>query len=94
MDGHASDLRTGLPWQTVEIHEPVRLLIVIDAPTQRILEAAERLPGVEQMVVNRWVQLAAWDPQGSGLSVFENGAFVPYRPEVSQIATVQSSPQW
>ena len=37
---------------------------------------------------------AAWDPQGSGLSVFENGAFVPYRPEVSQIATVQSSPQW
>ena len=94
MDGHASDLRTGLPWQTVEIHEPVRLLIVIDAPTQRILEAAERLPGVQQMVVNRWVQLAAWDPQGGGLSVFEKGAFVPYRPEVSQIATVQSSPQW
>src|SRR6185312_14646927 len=23
MDGHASDLRTGLPWQMVEIHEPV-----------------------------------------------------------------------
>ncbi|MEI7863153.1 MAG: putative inorganic carbon transporter subunit DabA, partial [Planctomycetota bacterium] len=94
MDGHASDLRTGLPWQMVDIHEPVRLLIVIDAPIERILEAAERLPGVQQMVVNRWVQLAAWDPQGSGLSVFEKGAFVPYKPEVSQIATVQSSPQW
>src|SRR5581483_1742620 len=26
MDGHASDLRTGLPWQMVEIHEPVRIL--------------------------------------------------------------------
>src|SRR5439155_24283917 len=26
MDGHASDLRTGLPWQMVEVHEPVRLL--------------------------------------------------------------------
>ena len=28
MDGAASDLRTGLPWQMVEIHEPVRLLFV------------------------------------------------------------------
>jgi hypothetical protein len=38
MDGHASDLRTGLPWQMVEIHEPVRLLMVIDAtPADRAL---------------------------------------------------------
>ena len=28
MDGAASDLRPGLPWQSVEIHEPVRLLFV------------------------------------------------------------------
>ena len=28
MDGAASDLRTGLPWQMVEIHEPVRILFV------------------------------------------------------------------
>jgi hypothetical protein len=26
MDGAASDLRTGLPRQMIEIHEPVRLL--------------------------------------------------------------------
>ena len=30
MDGAASDLRTGLPWQMVEIHEPVRLLFVCE----------------------------------------------------------------
>ena len=30
MDGHASDLRTGLPWQMVEIHEPVRILFVVE----------------------------------------------------------------
>jgi uncharacterized protein YbcC (UPF0753/DUF2309 family) len=28
MDGAQSDLRTGLPWQMVEIHEPTRLAIV------------------------------------------------------------------
>ena len=30
MNGHASDLRTGLPWQMVELHEPVRILFIIE----------------------------------------------------------------
>jgi uncharacterized protein YbcC (UPF0753/DUF2309 family) len=32
MNGHQSDLRTGLPIQMVEIHEPMRLLVIVDAP--------------------------------------------------------------
>ena len=34
MDGAASDLRTGLPWQMVEIHEPVRSLFLIETTPQ------------------------------------------------------------
>src|SRR5213076_1392087 len=30
MDGAQSDLRTGLPWQMVEIHEPTRLTMVVE----------------------------------------------------------------
>jgi uncharacterized protein YbcC (UPF0753/DUF2309 family) len=30
MEGADSDLRTGLPWQMVEIHEPMRLLVVVE----------------------------------------------------------------
>src|SRR5262249_56378864 len=37
MDGAASDLRTGLPWQMVEIHEPVRQLFVIETTPQATL---------------------------------------------------------
>src|SRR5207247_6440315 len=36
MDGAQSDLRTGLPWQMVEIHEPARLAIVVEAPRDRV----------------------------------------------------------
>ena len=36
MDGAQSDLRTGLPWQMVEIHEPVRLLIVVETTPDRV----------------------------------------------------------
>ncbi len=94
MDGHASDLRTGLPWQMVEIHEPVRLLIVIDAPQDRILAAAERLPAVKRLVVNRWVQLAAWDPDTGEIAIFENGRFVPFAHEAGRIAVVEHSAEW
>ena len=41
MDGHASDLRTGLPWQMVEIHEPVRILFV-DRDNARPPEQGDR----------------------------------------------------
>jgi hypothetical protein len=104
MDGHASDLRTGLPWQTVEIHEPVRLLVIIDAPSERILTAAARVPVVEQLVRNQWVQLAAWhlSPVGGegpetgdgGLGVFGATGFSPYRRESTRIPVVQRSIDW
>ena len=94
MDGHASDLRTGLPWQTVEIHEPIRLLVVIEATPERIMASAERLPGVKNLVVNQWIQLVSWDPDTGALTVFENGEFVPYVPEHNDIPVVDRSVSW
>ncbi|MFM8733769.1 MAG: putative inorganic carbon transporter subunit DabA, partial [Pirellulales bacterium] len=69
MDGHASDLRTGLPFQGVDIHEPVRLLVVVDATRERIAAVLERLPAVRRMVANRWVQLVAWDPDSGAMAI-------------------------
>ena len=94
MDGHASDLRTGLPWQTVEIHEPLRLLLVVEAPPDRILAAAARVPAVERLLRNRWMRLACWHAPGAGLSWFEGDRFVPYRPESTRIAVVERSVDW
>ena len=94
MDGHASDLRTGLPWQMVEIHEPVRLLVVIDATPERILAAAEAVPSVKRLVVNRWIQLVSWHPETGALAVFQDGGFVPYRPERTDIPVVERSVSW
>ena len=93
MDGHASDLRTGLPLQMVEEHEPMRLLIVIDTTPESILAAVECVPSVKRLVVNRWVQVVAWEADGT-LAVFENGLFVPYSHESDQIAVVERSADW
>jgi len=94
MDGHASDLRTGLPWQMVEIHEPVRLLVVIDAAEATILRAAAAVPAVQRLAVNRWIQLVSWDPETGRLGVFTEAGFVPHVPERHDLPVVDRSILW
>ena len=62
MDGAQSDLRTGLPWQMVEIHEPTRLAIVVESPRERLGQVVQGHANIEQLVRNRWVWLACLDP--------------------------------
>ena len=45
MDGAQSDLRTGLPWQMVEIHEPTRLAIVVEGTRGSRLARRAGQPG-------------------------------------------------
>ena len=94
MDGQSSDLRTGLPWQTVEIHEPLRLLVVIDATPEQIVAAVAPLAEVRQLVENHWVHLVSWDPQTGALAVYDRGTFVPYVPELNDIPVVDRSVSW
>ena len=52
MNGHQSDLRTGLPLQMVEIHEPMRLLLIVEATPESLLAVAGRQAEVGELVVN------------------------------------------
>lgn len=94
MDGAASDLRTGLPWQMVEIHEPVRLLFVIETTPAKMLALMARDPVLDRHVRHGWVQLAVLDARSSNLQVFESGGFVPYVPESTTLPEVKSSVDW
>ena len=98
MDGHASDLRTGLPFQGVEIHEPVRLVMVVEATFDALLAVLDRLPAVRDLVVQRWIQLVLWSPTTAELhDVVHDGAefrAVPYRPESPGIPRVADSAAW
>lgn len=62
--GHTGDLQLGLPWQSVSdgarlVHEPVRLLAVVQAPIERIDQIVERNPILQRLFGNDWVALAA-----------------------------------
>lgn len=62
MDGPLSDLRTGLPWQMLEIHEPVRLSIVVEATPEVLRRAVERDAYLGRLVRGGWLYLAALHP--------------------------------
>ncbi len=93
MDGHASDLRTGLPWQMVEIHEPVRLLLIVDAEPAVLLRILDAHPGLDRLVRNGWIQLVSWGSaaSGSAMRVFAGGGFRDHRPECTDIPVFQQS---
>ena len=91
MDGHASDLRTGLPWQMVEIHEPVRMLTVLEAEFDVAARVLAALPAVARLVDNEWIQLAVWSPSSGEMRRFEAGQLVPYRCETRHLPSVARS---
>ncbi len=94
MNGHQGDLRTGLPLQMVELHEPMRLLIIVDATPEALLAVAGRQAEVAELVVNRWVQLVSMHPDTGALMVFEDGGFVPYEAEPTLLPVVERSREW
>jgi uncharacterized protein YbcC (UPF0753/DUF2309 family) len=94
MNGHQSDLRTGLPLQMVEIHEPMRLLLIVDATPDALLAVAGRQAEVAELVVNQWIQLVAADPSTGAMHVFEGGTFVPYEPAPTLLPVVEHSAEW
>ncbi len=94
MDGAASDLRTGLPWQMVEIHEPIRLLIIVETKSETMLRIMSRIEVIGRMARNGWVQLATQDPETAKLQVFRDGAFHDYIPQAETLPHAASSVDW
>lgn len=65
--GSGGDLRVGLPWQSLHDgktlrHEPVRLTVVIEAPTAMIEQVMENHAEVRHLVDNHWLHLIRIDP--------------------------------
>lgn len=74
MNGCEGDLRTGLPWQMVEIHEPVRSLFVIESTPERVLDTIYKNDLNWEFLNNRWIRLATQDPIDGTIHIYRGGA--------------------
>ena len=70
MNGACSDLRTGLPKQMIEIHEPVRLQLILDAKPEIVESILARQPPLAELFNNHWVQLITIDPDSAAIHVY------------------------
>lgn len=94
MDGHASDLRTGLPWQMVEIHEPVRILFVVETTPERLAKVIRASASLKRLVDNRWIRVASIDPHSGRVHVLRDGGFEEFHEDLERLPVALSSHEW
>nr|MDQ3093120.1 DUF2309 domain-containing protein [Actinomycetota bacterium] len=95
MEGAASDLRTGLPRQMIEIHEPMRLLLIVESTLDVLGGIYGRQPAIAELLDNEWVQLVAMDPEDGRFTRFVAGqGFVPWDEHIPDLPLVANSHEY
>jgi len=74
-NGIDGDLRPGLPSQMVEVHDPVRLMIIVEQTPEKILSVIQRSPETYEWFQNQWIHLVSIHPQSHEITRFANGKF-------------------
>lgn len=81
------DLRPGLPWQMIEVHDPVRLMIIVEHFPEIVLKTIKTTPEMYEWYKNEWVHIAVIHPETNDIYYFKNGAFNMYQPFENNIIT-------
>lgn len=84
-NGIDGDLRPGLPSQMIEVHDPVRLMIIVEHFPDVLLKVIQKAPEVYEWFINEWVHLVSVNPETYEFSIFKEGSFVPYQPLKNKI---------
>ena len=86
------DLRAGLPWQMIEVHDPVRLLVIVEHKPDIVLKAIQSSAEVFEWYKNEWVHIVALHPEEKQFYYFKNGVFEKYTPitETGDIKTIHN----
>ncbi|MDP1727237.1 MAG: DUF2309 domain-containing protein [Bacteroidota bacterium] len=74
------DLRPGLPLQMIEVHDPVRLLIIVEHFPEVVLNTIQAVPEMYEWFINEWVHLVVLNPETNEFNYFKDGTFTKYIP--------------
>ncbi|MCW8918276.1 MAG: DUF2309 domain-containing protein [Gammaproteobacteria bacterium] len=95
MHGANDDLRTGLPWQMVEIHEAMRLLVVVESTTGILTQIYQRQPPLQELIGKGWLLLAAKEPDSEAIHLFNPASgWRRWEGERQALAQVSCSTDW
>ncbi len=87
-NGIDGDLRPGLPSQMIEVHDPIRLLIIVEHFPNVVLNVIQSVDAMYEWFINEWINLVSIHPETKEFWLFKEGSFVPYEPLKQNILTV------
>ena len=87
-NGIEGDLRPGLPSQMIEVHDPLRLLMVVEHFPEVVLTTIQLHEETYAWFLNEWVRLVVINPETRELFLFKEGSFIPYHPLKNEVETI------
>lgn len=90
-NGIDGDLRTGLPSQMIEVHDPLRLMVIIEHFPSVVEEVIKRNPATFEWFKNEWVKLAVVNPKTNEIFTYQNGEFKSFIPVTTEVTEISAS---
>jgi uncharacterized protein YbcC (UPF0753/DUF2309 family) len=87
-NGIDGDLRPGLPSQMIEVHDPVRLLLVVEHFPEVVLKTIQKSLETYEWFINEWVHLIVIHPITRELFHFKEGRVSNYKTLTESIQKV------
>jgi uncharacterized protein YbcC (UPF0753/DUF2309 family) len=82
------DLRPGLPLQMIEVHDPIRLLVVVEQNPNIVKKVLEENEAIKDWYIKNWIHLVVMNPMDQKLYVYKAGNFEVYAPISSGVQTM------
>lgn len=86
-NGIEGDLRTGLPLQMVEIHDPLRLMVIVEHFPEIVLQTIQKDKNTYEWFKNEWIVLIAINPVTKQQFLFENETFIVRTPSKKTVSS-------
>lgn len=83
------DLRSGLPLQMVEVHDPVRLLMIVEHKPDVVKRVVQSNEDLYEWFINEWIHLVVFNPENNKLYSFKDGNFTVYKPLATNVPVMQ-----
>lgn len=89
-NGIDGDLRPGLPSQMIEVHDPLRILVIAEHFPEKVTYAITKNASTYEWFKNDWVKLIVIHPNTKEVFEFKNEAFVSYKTVHEQVNLIDN----
>ena len=84
------DLRPGLPWQMIEPHDPVRLLVIVEHFPEIVLKTIQSNAAMYEWYKNEWIHIVAMHPETQEFFYFSKEHFRHYHVQPLAIKSIDN----